>query len=1432
MNTKRKQKSIYSLVFLLILLTPAFIATFLTNTTDVRESIDSTTGDTVSRGDDVIGDFFSPKTSDVIHQNDKYDLALWWNKTFRFRIGFILEEEDNVDRYQPFDIYFTFRENEHYENTERLVTFNATGNDEWSNPIPMQMWNITKYAATNFIQSCTITFIADVPAGTNRTYFLYYNENAEGINQLDYNTGFSSLLAGGILTVTVGTDYEVELEQGLSVTKCERLGYNFHLNKSLSPEKQLTDPSLKFLAHFENSVSDSTGNEPDGALGGDPQYTNGRVQYGMDFDGNDYVSYASGLQDVGDPFDDLSNEFTACAWINPSQISGGATNHQTENVILAKASDPYNDNFEIGVNNEGNIHVYLDTETDDRYADFGPAGKITTTGGWYFIAVRYRNGLVEVFIQDTWYPDSTTWAGATDIDQAEGSPFTIGASEHINQYFKGIIDEVAVYNTFLTDQEVEDYKFGSMPSTIQSITELENGDVFSRYLIDWTTTFDMHVEDTCTFYYDYNLWSVNRSIYFDYEFNSTIDRMFVLNTYYDLTGLNDHNEFLYIYDGTLQKDVTTAGFVAENYTIIHNSPDPAKDALGVFIEGYELSDEARMDLTYLRGDVIYNDGVVEFVPGSINDLDNDVGGEDYRLNVYLWELIDGVNQTGTLDNTGMIQYFDDMLSTLRKPLDVYLYKQDSFFYTLEVNVTDIDDRLVPETTITVWNASNPTISWSQQTDEFGKTVFDRLANGTYIVNASYIRYGQELTITSPQTIELNETTVDTYGIYNLAFINVELTSLNLTFHRVENLPPVTFQEYVIGANITFTIDDGSGPIILGSEYSDSLGNLIFHWNNITSIGNMSLTVTWHGTQYMNLVCDDDLDPTPNDGVITLLFDQYLETIVNVTTGDTFKSFLYVDSSGTDAVIVGDTFNVWVNYTYTQNGLPVYGNPIINGIVNYNIWIKTTKINTVTLSFSEAGNGVYSLLADTSNPIEPGGASWVAGVTYTIEIIASKPGYITNITSPSPTFTLLDRPSSLTPNASQIQVYWNDLITLDVHYSDIYADPDQDIDGADVEYYGLGVSGIAGSLIPYGTGGLYRLELSSSQFPIHGDYFIQISASKQNYETKSVILPLKIFEINTRLNGSAALIDTFDVFIGISQIFYFEYTVEQSGTGLSNIDVKECAWEKKIGVDIVDNGIVELNDLGNGYFELDFNTENLEIANYTLIITFSETNYVRREAIIFLSIIPRDFEIGYPDIVSVVSGNALSFDISLTDPIDIIPITNATVYLMLSGTRYNFTDNGDGTYNVVVPDAALPDAFFTSERLSTTLNIEKANYSDTSRTIFIDVKMTEIFPGFPMFYFLMIVVALVAVVGSLVAYRAIQKARIPTFVKRAREMRGDIKSKKSVSESLLYPSKEEYIVKKVGDKWEMLGLSLGDILGVERKKGKRLPEPSEFEGGGV
>jgi hypothetical protein len=243
------------------------------------------------------------------------------------------------------------------------------------------------------------------------------------------------------------------------------------------------------------------------------------------------------------------------------------------------------------------------------------------------------------------------------------------------------------------------------------------------------------------------------------------------------------------------------------------------------------------------------------------------------------------------------------------------------------------------------------------------------------------------------------------------------------------------------------------------------------------------------------------------------------------------------------------------------------------------------------------------------------------------------------------------------------------------------------------------------------------------------------------------------------------------------------------------------------------------------------TETLDIATYTLIIRLGETNYVERDAIIFLNIVPRDIGIEIDDIISVVSGNALTIDISLTDTIDDSPLLNAVVILELSGVTFdNFTDNGDGTYSITIPDSRLVDAFIVTELVPANIIINKANYSQTTESFTIEVKITEIFPGFPMFYFLMLVGAIVAVVGSLVASRQIRRARIPTFVKKTREMSKNIKGRKTISDSLLYPSKEEYVIKKLGDKWETLGLSLEEILGHSTKK--NLPKDIDSEGGGL
>ena len=79
------------------------------------------------------------------------------------------------------------------------------------------------------------------------------------------------------------------------------------------------------------------------------------------------------------------------------------------------------------------------------------------------------------------------------------------------------------------------------------------------------------------------------------------------------------------------------------------------------------------------------------------------------------------------------------------------------------------------------------------------------------------------------------------------------------------------------------------------------------------------------------------------------------------------------------------------------------------------------------------------------------------------------------------------------------------------------------------------------------------------------------------------------------------------------------------------------------------------------------------------------------------------------------------------------------------------------------------------------------------------------------------------------YKRQQIARIPTFVKKARKVKKSIKSGDKISEALLYPSKEEYMVKTLEAKYKALGLSLDDLIGL---KGKEKSDDTLKKNGGV
>jgi len=374
-------------------------------------------------------------------------------------------------------------------------------------------------------------------------------------------------------------------------------------------------------------------------------------------------------------------------------------------------------------------------------------------------------------------------------------------------------------------------------------------------------------------------------------------------------------------------------------------------------------------------------------------------------------------------------------------------------------------------------------------------------------------------------------------------------------------------------------------------------------------------------------------------------------------------------------------------------------------------------------------------------------------------------------------------------------------------------------------------------------GYYSFVIDTSIADV-GIYQVLISALLDNHSAiTNYRFDIHIITRPTSLNGDTSLHHISRIiWVKEEYNFTFEYKdlLTDPHEKLGDLDIANYQWYKLYPNGTIQGAIsdtINLIEAVNNTYDLDFNTESREIGSYAIFVTLSKNNYEVRTALINLIIVTRTFNylLNATNLaqsqINIIQGQDARIELQLIDESNNdAPLLGATAILKVGSTEYSLTDDdNDGVYTYTFKTDDI-NAFFGIQVFSGEISIAKEDFVSQSISMTIVVGMPEIFPGFPLFYFLIIVVGVVAIVGSLVTYRQILRARIPTFVKKVRVMSKNIKGKKIVSDSLLYPSKEQYIIKKLGDKWEMLGLSLEEIYGLEGKKQKRLPDIPESEGG--
>jgi len=186
-----------------------------------------------------------------------------------------------------------------------------------------------------------------------------------------------------------------------------------------------------------NVAKDSSGNENDGEFVENPKWVDGELGKALEFDGiGSYVDCGED-ESLNIP---TGGSVTMCAWVNSKVGSTAAWQG-----IMAKRDA----NYSYGINLVTGA-FQICTSGGSGIAGFNynlPADE------WTFICGTMSNGPSELYVNGELF--GTTGTGGGVLSSA-ANLFRIGASFSNGEIFNGTIDEVAIFDVVLTEDEIND----------------------------------------------------------------------------------------------------------------------------------------------------------------------------------------------------------------------------------------------------------------------------------------------------------------------------------------------------------------------------------------------------------------------------------------------------------------------------------------------------------------------------------------------------------------------------------------------------------------------------------------------------------------------------------------------------------------------------------------------------------------------------------------------------------------------------------------------------------------------------------------------------------------------------------------------------------------------------------------------------------------
>jgi len=200
-----------------------------------------------------------------------------------------------------------------------------------------------------------------------------------------------------------------------------------------------------WFADGSNMAFDYTRNGNNGTFVGDTHNVPGAKGYAWNFDGTgDYIDCGNNTNF------NMTSAMTILAWVYfPADLIGF-------NSVVGKekrSATPEAANYWLFLNSSGKLGFYV------KDIDGDSTSLVTTdalqTGQWYQVAVTFLNGSVNLYINGALSEAGNLSVNTLIINDADleiGSGQVAGGAR--GHYFKGLIDDVKIYNRALTPEEI------------------------------------------------------------------------------------------------------------------------------------------------------------------------------------------------------------------------------------------------------------------------------------------------------------------------------------------------------------------------------------------------------------------------------------------------------------------------------------------------------------------------------------------------------------------------------------------------------------------------------------------------------------------------------------------------------------------------------------------------------------------------------------------------------------------------------------------------------------------------------------------------------------------------------------------------------------------------------------------------------------------